>query len=112
MSHPKKRAKPVAPSKAPISKTSASDSTRLPPRLQRLAIALLRRPHTIRELIDIVPSNNPAEYVSQLREGYGLTIICEHVRFVTVDGNTSWHGRYHLTPADREKLGEILGGGA
>ena len=100
------------PTKGAITKNYASDTTRLPPRLQRLARALLRGACTIRDLIDVIPSNNPAEYISRLREAYGLTIFCERVSFKTVDGNNSWHGKYHLTANDREKLTAILNGRA
>jgi hypothetical protein len=98
------KAKPVAPSEDPISNNCPANANKLSPRLQRLVSALEDRPHTIRELIDIVPTNNPAEYISHLREDFGLAIHCERVSFITVDGNTSWYGVYHLTDDDRAMI--------
>ncbi len=97
-------ASPVAPSEAPISNNSELNINTLPPRLQRLAAALLRKPHTVRELAEIIPSNNPPEYVALLRRKCGLTVGCESVKYLTVDGNQSWYGLYNLTQSDREKL--------
>lgn len=88
--------------------TSEANLTISSPRLRRLAWALLERPRTVRELCLIVPSNNAAEYVRQLRSEYGLTIPCEHISFVTIDGNMSWYGKYSLTEGDRERLEQIL----
>lgn len=90
--------------------TASPTPSPLTPRLYRLGRALLRGPRTVRELMPIVPSNNPAEYVSQLRTDYGLTVICEHVPFMTVDGTKSWFGRYRLTTDDRAKLRALVGG--
>src|SRR5690606_35283122 len=58
----------------------------LSPRLARLLTALLKKPRTVRQLIDEIPTNNPAEYASILRRRFGLTIPCEHKRFITIDG--------------------------
>lgn len=74
------------------------------PRLARLARALLDGPCTVRELTAIIPANNPPEYVSQLREDYGLAIPCERVPFITADGHKSWYGLYSLTGRDRKRL--------
>jgi len=74
------------------------------PRIKRLVESLLAAPQSVRDLIDVIPTNNPAEYVRQLRTMYGLTIPCHHIRFKTLDGTSSWHGEYHLTHEDRKKL--------
>ena len=34
----------------------------------------------------------------------GLTVGCEFVKYLTIDGIQSWYGLYNLTPSDREKL--------
>ena len=80
----------------------------LSPRLHRLVDALFTRPQTIRELIDIIPTNNPAEYVNQLRRRYGLSIPCEHVKFTTCDDGNSWYGVYSLSDKDRAALAQVL----
>ena len=80
------------------------NSIKLSKRMHRLASALLERPHTVRELIDVIPTNNPAEYIKQLRSSYSLSIPCERIPFVTIDSMHSWHGEYYLTQTDREKV--------
>lgn len=80
------------------------NSSKFTPRLHRLASALLAGPRTVRELMDVLPSNNVPEYIKQLREQHGLTIPCEHVKFITVDSVPSWFGRYNLTAEDRQTL--------
>lgn len=97
-----------APGRAPAEDNTHTNHIELPPRLLRLSRALLSSPRSGRELVDIIPANNPAEYVRQLRQGHGLCIPCEHVRCKTVDGGPSWYGVYHLTPEDREKLIESI----
>ena len=76
----------------------------LTPRLTRLGIALLNGEPTPRDLIDIIPANNPAEYVRQLRADYGIAVLSERVKFTTIDGIAGWHGRYLLTELGRKKL--------
>lgn len=80
----------------------------LPPRLRRLSLALLKQPHTIRDLEDVIPANNPAEYVRQLRSCYCLKVPCLRISSTTVDGAPSWYGCYHLTSYDREKLQRLI----
>ena len=100
----KQGAAPVAPSEAPFPNNFHTNTSTLSPRLHRLACALLRRPHSSRELIDVIPTNNPPEYVAQLRREYGLTVGRKTVKYFTVDGKRSWYGLYQLTQSDREKL--------
>lgn len=90
-------------------KNSHPNNNRFCPRLCRLALALLEQPRTVRELADVIPTNNPAEYVRRLRQDFGLTIPCEHIRFTTIDQVASWYGEYSLTSADCQKLREALG---
>lgn len=80
------------------------------PRLYRLALALQSGPRTIKELADVIPANNPAEYVRQLRVYFGLEIVCERIRSNSSNSESSWFGRYHLTPTDREILSKALDG--
>lgn len=84
----------------------------LSPRLHRLAIALLRAQNgvTVRELMAVIPTNNPSQYVTELRRRYQLCIPMEPISSVTVDGERSWFGLYHLTPSDRETLRELTDG--
>jgi hypothetical protein len=104
MTTTKQGAAPVAASEAPIRNNMHANTSTLSPRLHRLACALLRRPHSSRELIDVIPTNNPPVYVAQLRRECGLTVGCKTVRYFTVDGSPSWYGLYHLTQSDKEKL--------
>lgn len=83
----------------------------LSPRLARLLTALLKKPRTVRQLIDEIPTNNPAEYASILRRRFGLTIPCEHKRFITIDGRRSWYGIYRLTVKDKQKAKRLIGAG-
>jgi hypothetical protein len=99
---------PADPRSRAFQATVGKNLTTISPRLRRLALALLQQPRTVRELCDTIPTNNPAEYIRQLRHEFGLTVVCEHVSFVTIDGNQSWHGRYHLTDDDRVKLGSAF----
>lgn len=82
----------------------------LTPRLKRLLRALLDNPDGLpREAADrATPASNSPEYVSQLRDRLALTIPCEMVPFVTIDGDKSKRGVYHLTRADRERLTAAL----
>lgn len=82
----------------------------LTPRLHRLACALLRRPHSTRELQDCIPANNAPQYIATLRARCGLAIPCEHIKFTAVDGAPSWFGRYSLTAQDRNTLRKLVGG--
>ncbi len=102
----------VATNTGHISKTLRSNPTKLSKRMHRIVLALLDRPHSTRELIDIAPTTNVAQYVKDLRRGYSLSIPCEHIPFVTIDSQPSWYGRYHLTDDDRKKLQDSFGGGA
>jgi len=88
--------------------TKPSSRRPLSPRNQRLLNALLRGPQSSRDLIDIIPANNPAQYVSTLRKCLGFQIPMEEVRFITKDGKASWYGIYHLTDADRITAAELL----
>jgi hypothetical protein len=99
---------PADPRGRAFQATDAINTTTISPRLRRLATALLQRPRTVRELCDTIPTNNPAEYVRQLRQEFRLTIPCEHVSFTTIDGTASWHGKYHLTVDDRQKLCSVF----
>lgn len=82
----------------------------LTPRLKRLLRALLDNPDGLsREAADhATPCSNSPEYVSQLRDRLALAIPCEMVPFVTIDGDKSKRGVYHLTQSDRRKLVEAL----
>lgn len=80
------------------------NSTKFTPRLHRLASALLAGPRSVRDLMDLLPSNNVPEYIRQLRALLTLTIPCKHVKFITRDSFSSWYGVYTLTPEDRAKL--------
>lgn len=84
------------------------NSTKFTPRLHRLASALLERPRAIRDLIDVIPTNNPAEYVKQLRRCHGLSIPCQWVKFTTCDGEKSRLGIYHVTESDAAVLQELV----
>jgi|GEM_PF-6144905 len=84
------------------------NTTKFTPRLHRLAYALLSGPRTIRELSDILPTNNPAEYVRQLRAAFGLAIPCERIDSHSQNPESSWYGRYYLATGDREKLSKAL----
>src|SRR5690606_20681380 len=84
------------------------NSTKITPRLHRLAYALLSGPRTVRELTDIIPTNNPAEYVRQLRAAFGLAIDCERIESHSQNPESRWYGRYYLTAVDREKLSKAL----
>lgn len=90
------------------SKTNQFNNSKLTPRLHRLARALLTKPQTVRDLIDATKSNNPAEYIRQLRTSYGLSIPCDRVKYITYDGESSWYGLYRLSDADKEKLQAVL----
>lgn len=87
---------------------SQSDNTRLQPRTRRLIEALLSEPRSIRELVDLIPANNPGDYVMRLRRQYGVTVPCEQVKFTTRDEKRSWYGVYRVTPADQAKLRKLL----
>lgn len=80
------------------------NNTKFTPRLHRLATALLAGPCSVRDLMDLLPSNNVPEYIRQLRALLALTIPCNHVKFVNVDSVSSWYGVYTLTNEDRAKL--------
>ena len=82
----------------------------MPPRMMRLALALLSAPAGVpRESADkIAPASNGPHYIGQLRHRLALEIPCERVSFVTKDGLPSWYGLYRLTPDDRRKLREVL----
>lgn len=82
----------------------------IPPRMMRLALALLEYPAGIpREVADkIAPASNGPHYIGQLRNRLGLEIPCERVGCTTKDGEASWFGVYSLTPSDRRKLREVL----
>lgn len=80
------------------------NSIKLSKREHRIVSALLERPHSPRELMNIAPSNNPAQYILQLRNKLSLTIPCEHIPYKTIDSESSWFGIYSLTDADRAKI--------
>lgn len=84
------------------------DFNKLCPRHQRLILALLKRPHSTRELIDAIPTNNVSEYVTTLRNRYRLDIPCEDVPYTTIDSRPSTYGLYSLTSSDRKKLAQPL----
>lgn len=92
-------------------KNNARNVKTLSPRLQRLCKSLLSRPRTCRELIDIIPTNNPALYVATLRRQHGLVVPVENVKFTTSDGVKSWYGKYHLTARDKQKAKRLIGAG-
>lgn len=83
---------------------------RISPRLCRLINALMVSPCTVRELIDEIPSNNPAAYIQTLRNGFGVEVPCSHIKFETIDGIKSWYGLYRLTPSDRQTLTAVVDG--
>ena len=74
----------------------------------RLMVALLNGPVKREEADRKAPASNSPHYVSILRHRYGMEIPCERVPFVTIDGIASWYGVYHLTPADRVAVRELL----
>lgn len=95
------------------SKKTQSDSSipakRLPPRrCLRLLVALASGSVTREQADRIAPASNAPHYVGVLRHKFDMKIPCERVPFVTKDGVPSWYGRYHATPADREKIRELL----
>ncbi len=79
---------------------------KLTPRLQRLGKAFLAIPGGLsREQVDrVTPCSNGPHYVALLAKRIGARIICDHVRFTTIDGDPSWHGHYRLTPEARQRL--------
>lgn len=111
MSQKKKSPAPGRTGRGSKSKNSKSNIKTLSPRLQRLCKALLKKPCTVRELIGRIPTNHPPQYIATLRHSYGLIIPCETVKFVTVDGVKSWHGKYHLTLKDKQKAKRLIGAG-
>lgn len=88
----------------------ADNITHLPPRLKRLALALLNNPAGLpREACDkIAPASNGPHYIGKLRNRLKLVIPCERVNCTTEDGEASWYGLYRLTPQDRLTLLEVL----
>lgn len=87
------------------------NTTKLLPRVERLAHALLDRPHSSWELIHIIQTTNAHEYIRQLRHDHGLEVAYESVKFTTVDGKQSSYNLFYLTPEDRTKLQALLDGG-
>lgn len=85
---------------------------RLPIRLKRLARALIEGPRSVRDLTDVIPSNNPPEYVNRLRRIAGLQIPCEKVRYKNNDGEFTWYGQYRATETDVAKLRRLTEGGS
>ena len=82
----------------------------IPPRMMRLALALLERPAGVpRELADkIAPASNGPHYIGKLRSRFDIEIPCDRVNCTTADGEASWYGLYILTPSDRRILLEAL----
>jgi len=57
---------------------------------------------------EVAPAaNSPAEFMDLRRKGFDLP--CERVPHITIDGASSWYGRYYLTADDRLKAAEVLG---
>tara|TARA_Y100000815_G_scaffold20699_1_gene17649 strand:- start:381 stop:695 length:315 start_codon:yes stop_codon:yes gene_type:complete len=88
----------------------AKNITPLPPRLKRLAMALLNAPAGVpRETCDkIAPASNGPHYIGKLRNRLKLEIPCDRVNCITKDGEASWYGLYRLTHQDRQKLLEVM----
>lgn len=82
--------------------------TKLPPRLERLASALLIGPVTREQADRIAPASNSPQYISMLRSRLGLSLPCERVPFTTKDGEESWYGRYHATESDQDSIRFVL----
>jgi len=80
----------------------------VPPRAFRLMLALLQAPRTREECDRLAPASNSPNVVMMLRRKLKLELPCERVPFVTKDGESSWYGRYHATPDDRDKIRAIL----
>lgn len=91
-----------------VSPKLAGNNSTLTPRLRRLGHALLTGPKTVRDLLRLQIGNNVPEYVRRLRHEHGIEIDCEHIDFVTTDGDKSWYGLYTLTAEGREKLQALL----
>ena len=85
-------------------------ATHITPRLQRLIVALLDNPQSSRDLVDIIPANNPPAYIERLRNSLGFEIHGEKVSFTTIDRRSSWYVIYALTADDRKKAAELLAG--
>ncbi|WP_068826734.1 hypothetical protein [Pseudomonas sp. BMS12] len=86
--------------------TLPNNSTRLPPRLQRLLRALVANPFGLsREECDrVTPCSNSPQYIAILRQRFNLTISCHRHKFVTIDGLRGAYGVYQLTADDMTKL--------
>lgn len=82
----------------------------LTPRLKRLLAALVAAEAGLpRETCDrVTPCSNSPEYVRQLREKLLLDIPCPLIPFVTIDGQNSQYGLYHLTGEDRARLARVM----
>lgn len=100
----------TAPKGGP-SKASTGNSTtpkiRFTPRQWRAVSALLKRPHSREELDRITGASNSPEVVAQLRRR-GFDIPCRLVPHIDRDGLAGQHGIYHLSEADRRRLGGAL----
>ena len=100
---------PVTASEAPIANNTAGNTIRLNTRLHRLSVALFNKPQSSWDLLHIIGTTNPHEYIRQLRHNYGLTLAYESVKFTKLDGKPSSYNLFYLTPDDREKLSVLLG---
>ena len=74
---------------------------KLCPRLHNLAKSLTQKDCTSRELMDLIPSNNPPVYVQQLRK-LGVVIDCQRVKVRNSTGEESVVGLYKIADASRE----------
>lgn len=79
------------------------------PRQLRLLSHLFEHGSISRQHADEVApaANSPAELMGLRRKGFDLPR--EHVPHITLDGASSWYGRYYLTADDRLKAAEVLG---
>ncbi|MCE9680874.1 hypothetical protein [Halomonas alkalisoli] len=77
-------------------------------RLIRLAEKLSQGPITREQADRIAPASNGPHYIGALRRRLDIELDCERVPYITVDGQSTWYGRYVPTQAERQKLREFV----
>lgn len=85
-----------------------STSRSLPPRAVRLMQALLAGPVEREKADRTAPASNGPHYIGLIRKRLGIVVKCERVPFVTKDGDSSWYGRYVITPEERKVILDYL----
>lgn len=73
--------------------------------------ALSLRPMSTLEMVSVVGTSRPPNLATEARKRYQLDLPCNTVPYIKADGSKGTYGIYSLTPQDREKVLNLLGGG-